>query len=109
MNESSLAKSIDRLAEKRAKDILTNVRAAIENALKPHWRPKDASEEWIGEDIKELLRNYINSIGEGGWNKGTPPSQELIDACRAKVLSELLNGLPKLGELVQLAEQPDYE
>lgn len=109
MTESSLAKSIDRLAEKRAAEIIQQLRTTLDFALKPHWRPKDANQEHIGEDIKAVLLSFANAIETGGDRKRTQPSPALINACRTQVLSELLNGLPKLGELVQLAEQPDYE
>ncbi len=109
MNEQSLAKSIDKLANSKAEALLRGIREAVNNALKPYWRHKDACEELHIDDIKNALTEYIASIGKDKSYK-YQPSAELVNSCRARILSDLLRGLPKLNEIAAMAaqyEQPD--
>lgn len=102
MKESNLAKAIDKAAERRAEDIARDIQRAVVEAVKPHWRPKLAGEHYIGEDVRATLQMLAAS---NDWSTAKRrPSKELIEACRAAVINELLTGLPKLRELVLMDE-----
>ena len=109
MNEASLAQTIDKLAQKKAEDLLTNMRSAINNALQPYWRPKDACEEFHPEDIKNVLAEYVECIGKNDKRYKVEPTEALVNSCRAKVLNTLLAGLPQLAELASMAKQNDID
>ena len=107
MKESSLAKAIDKAAQQRAHAIITKMREAITTALQPYWRPKNAGDEDIGDDILELLRKLAESRE---WRAVSfMPSQHMLEACRAAIINDLLSGLPKLRELAEMAGDDEGE
>ena len=105
MKESDLARAIDMAAEQRAKQLLQSVRDAVCNALKPYWRPDGAGRELISKDIRSLLVQMANA--DGIERTQVRPSTEMVDMCRADIVNGLLDGLPKLRELAQMAMQDD--
>lgn len=112
MNESSLAQTIDKLAQKKAEDLLTNMRSAINSALNQYWRSKDAGQEFHPMDIKNVLMEYAESIGPSGTSntrRTVKPTAELVNSCRAHVLNTLLAGLPKIAELAAMAAENDID
>lgn len=108
MKESNLAKTIDRLAQRKAEDFMTHVKTVITNALKDTWRAKVAGgHDWLGEDVKAVLLAYAESIGVPDGYKHPRPSADLVNSCRATIVNDLLNGLPKLKELAMMQAGPD--
>lgn len=104
MKEANLAKSIDRAAAQKAKEVLSNVRDAIAKAVNPYWRPKETGTEFIGDDIRKLLRAMAD---ESEWRSlRISPSAQMVNACRGAIINDLLSGLPRLRELAQMAEMP---
>lgn len=102
MNESNLAKSIDKAAEQRAKEIIRKIQLAITDALRPYWRPTNAGDEFIGDDIRKLLKQLSETTND--WRvMSFEPSPEMLAACRGAIINDILNGLPKLRELAQMA------
>ena len=107
MKESNLAKAIDRAAKQRAHAIIKKIRTAIIETLQKHWRPKEVGEEFIGDDITRLLKTMAdapNAMREVSF----VPSSEMLAACRAAIINDLLNGLPQLRELAKMAEDEDH-
>ncbi len=102
MKESSLAASIDILARRRAEDFISRVKSLVQNALKDEWRNKVAGETLLRDDIKAVLSAYVASIGIPDAYKAPKPTDELINACRATIINDLLNGLPKIRELAMM-------
>lgn len=102
MKESNLAAAIDKAAEQRAAVVIRDIRAAINNALRPHWRSPATGEQHIGDDIRKILATL--AISNSWDHEHIGPSTELIDACRGAIINDLLNGLPKLRELSMMAE-----
>jgi len=110
MKESSLAASIDTLARRRAEDFISRIKSLVQNALKDEWRNKVAGgNEFCGDDIKAVLSAYVASIGIPDAYKAPKPTDELVNACRATIINDLLNGLPKIRELamMQAEEMPE--
>jgi hypothetical protein len=106
MNEASLAKSIDRLAEKKASDLLKQIRIDVDRLLEKYWRHTDAGGEYIGMDVRNALTAYAEMIGSSHSSpREVQPTVKLIDSCRSKILSDLLNGLPKLNEIAAMAAE----
>jgi len=104
MNEPNLSKAIDKAALGNARKIIEDITKAITAALQPHWRPKLAGEEHIGDDIRKLLHRLADS---SEWRDATyqfEPSSKMVDHCRAALVNDLLKGLPKLRELALMAE-----
>ena len=101
MNESTLAKKIDALAKTNATEFLHEVDRAVAAALKPYWMPKKAGEVFLREDI----RNVLDRFGQHD-KPSLSPSQKMIDAFRAKIINDLLAGLPVVKELLLLVEVP---
>jgi len=106
MKESNLAKAIDKAAEQRAHAIIKKVRNAIIDTLRNHWRPKEAGEEFIGDDIRRLLKALADAPNEM-QSVSFVVSTDMLAACRAAIINDLLNGLPKLRELAQMAGEND--
>ncbi len=103
MKESSLAASIDILARRRAEEFLARIKTLVQNALKDEWRAKVAGgNEFCGDDIKSVLLAYVPSIGIPDSYKAPKPTDELVNACRATIINDLLNGLPKIRELAMM-------
>ncbi len=108
MNEPNLAKAIDKAAEQRAKDIIRKIQLAITTSLQPYWRPTNAGDEFIGDDIRELLKKLAEANSD--WRTMQfVPSQQMISACRGAIINDLLNGLPKLRQLAQMAGDENEE
>jgi len=109
MKESSLAASIDILARRRAEDFITRIKSLVKNALKDEWRAKEAGGiEWCGDDIKAVLLAYCASIQFPDSYKAPKPTDDLVNYCRATIINDLLNGLPKIRELAMMqAEEQD--
>ena len=107
MKESNLAKAIDQAAEQRADKIIKAIRDSITKALEQHWRPKLAGEEFIGDDIRALL-GKLSQSGTDWRSMSLTVSSELLAACRAAIINDLLNGLPQLRELAKMAEDEDH-
>jgi len=110
MTEPSISKAIDKAAKANAQQIIATIAAALSNALKPHWRPKLAGEEHIGDDIRKLLKALADS--ETDWRAAAyqfQPSSKMIDHCRASLVNDLLKGLPRLRELALLAESTEVD
>ena len=102
MKESSLAASIDILARRRAEDFISRIKSLVQNALKDEWRAKVAGNAFCGDDIKAVLVAYSDSIGFPDSYKAPKPTDELVDHCRATIINDLLNGLPKIRELAMM-------
>jgi len=103
MKESSLAASIDMLARRRAEEFLSRVKSLVQNALKDEYRAKVAGgSEYCGDDIKAVLSAYVASIGFPDSYKAPKPSEALVNNCRATIINDLLNGLPKIRELAMM-------
>ena len=103
MKESSLAESIDILARRRAEDFISRVKSLVQNALKDEWRAKLAGgSEWCGDDIKAVLSRYADSVGITDGYVAPKPTDELVNVCRATIINDLLNGLPKIRELAMM-------
>ena len=107
MKESNLAKAIDKAAEQRADAIVKAIRTAVIDALRNRWRPKEAGEEYIGDDIRRLLKAMSES--KDMQSVSFVISSELLAACRAAIINDLLNGLPQLRELAQMASDQDQQ
>jgi len=110
MKESSLAASIDTLARRRAEDFISRIKSLVQNALKDEWRNKVAGgNEFCGDDIKAVLLAYCESVGISDSYKAPKPTAELVNYCRATIINDLLNGLPKIRELamMQAEELPE--
>ena len=107
MKESNLAKAIDHAAQQRADAIIKKVRTAIIETIAKYWRPKEAGEEFIGDDIRRLLKTLADAPNEMRSVSFTI-SSELLAACRAAIINDLLNGLPQLRELAKMAEDEDH-
>lgn len=104
MNERTLSQTIDRLAEKKAKEFLEDILSRLNKILQDTYRPKIASEEFVREDVFAVIKQYVKNAETS--SKGIPqPSANLVNACRAKILDDLLNGLPKIQELLKMQEQ----
>lgn len=100
MNEKTLASSIDALAERKAEDFLSHVKVAVEKSLKDAWRPTIVGgKEHLGSDIQNVLRAYASSIGRNCSYEKPEPTKHLIDSCRATIINDLLENLPRLKEL----------
>jgi hypothetical protein len=100
MNELTLSGAVDRLAQRKAEDFITEVKSAIANALKDKWRAKVAGgSAYLGEDIKAVLLAYAASLAKPDSYKSPRPTDDLVSQCRATIVNDLLNGLPKLKEL----------
>lgn len=63
MKEANLAKSIDRAAEQRAKEVLRKLRDAISAAVQPYWAPQATGQSNMGEDIRNLMRAMADAHG----------------------------------------------
>ena len=111
MKESSLAATIDLLAQRKAEEFITHVHSAINHVLKDAWRAKIAGgREWLGYDIKAVMLAYANSIGSNETYKAPKPTEDLVRYCRATIVDDLLAGLPKLKELAMMqAEGSSHE
>lgn len=107
MKETDLSKAIDRAAEQRAKAILCEVRNALVRALSPYWRPKEAGNELVAKDIRNVLTRLATADDLARME--VYPSAEMVNACRAHIVNGLLTGLPKLQELAAMAMQDDGE
>ena len=110
MKEPNLAKAIDRLASIRAEAFMLEVRNKIKASLSTYYRPKIAGEEFVGEDIKNILIYYAKHTDNTPYPKPTP-TEKLLNACRATIINDLLAGLPKIKELMELQsrEEPDAQ
>lgn len=104
MKEPNLSKAIDKAALGNARKIIEDITKAITAALQPHWRPKLAGEEHIGEDIRRLLHELADSREWRSTTYDFKPSSKMVDHCRAALVNDLLSGLPKLRELALMAE-----
>ena len=103
MNERSLSDTIDKLAQRKAEDFIAHVHTVINNALKDAWRAKIAGgREWLGDDLKAVMQAYATSVGITDGYKAPKPTKDLVDACRATIVDDLLSGLPKLKELAMM-------
>ena len=102
MKESSLAASIDILARRRAEDFISRVKSLVQNAIKDEWRNKVAGDVLLRDDIKAVLSAYTASIGNPDSYRAPKPTDELVNACRATIINDLLNGLPKIRELAMM-------
>lgn len=103
MKERSLAATIDTLAQRKAEEFIGHVHTVVTHALKDAWRAKIAGGgEWLGDDIKAVLLAYAASIGVTDGYKAPKPTAELVNCCRATIINDLLNGLPKLKELAMM-------
>lgn len=107
MKETDLAKAIDRAAKQRAAAILCKARDAVVRALAPYWRPDEAGREFIAADIRHMLTDLAASADLS--RMPVHPSREIIDACRADIMSGLLSALPKLQELAAMAAPSEDE
>lgn len=107
MNETSLSKTIDTLAKRKAEAFITQIKADVNAALQKHFRPKIANEQFCGDVIREVLLAYGKSIGTNQEYVTPKPSAELINDCRATILKDLLNGLPKIRELLAMEDSND--
>lgn len=108
MKETSLSAAIDKAAMQRAVNILVDVRNAVKQALDPYWRPKGAGSELISKDINTLLEMMARSTES--FNRITVrPSAEMVNACRGAIVEDLLNGLPKLKELFEMANYEEAD
>jgi hypothetical protein len=101
MKESNLAASIDILARREAEDFITRIKSLLHNALKDEWRNKIAGDVLLRDDIKAVLSAYTASIGADSY-RAPKPTEELVNACRATIIKDLLNGLPKIRELAMM-------
>jgi len=105
MTEPSLAIAIDKAGEQRAKEIMKNIKLSVLKSLESAWRPKGAGEEFIGDDVKAVLRALSQPTSYDSRTLEVAPSKELIQACRAKIINDLLKGLPNIRELTEMAER----
>lgn len=103
MKESNLSDTIDTLAQRKADEFITHVHTVVQNSLKEAWRAKVAGGgAFLGDDIKAVLLAYAEGIGNSGSYKKPKPTEDLVSHCRATIVNDLLNGLPKLKELAML-------
>lgn len=110
MKETSLASTIDSLAKRKAEDFITQVKTAIQTALKDKYRDKVAGgSAFLGEDIKNVVEAYAASIGRSDSYKTPQPTSDLINLCRATIVDDLLNGLPKIVELSRMLDTGDTQ
>lgn len=110
MTEKTLASAIDELAKRRAKEFITEVKDAVQAALKDKWRPKVAGgSAFMGEDIKNVLAAYAASVGQSDSYRSPSPTNELVSLCRATILSDLLSGLPRLKELALMQAEAEAQ
>ena len=108
MKEPDLAKAIDKLASIRAETFLREILDKIKSCLKDSYRPKIAGEEFIGEDIKNVLIYYAKHTENVPYPKPSP-TEKLLNNCRATIINDLLIGLPKIKELLELQATSDNE
>jgi len=99
MIETILAKKIDALAKTNATDFLHEVERAVAAALKPYWMPKKAGEVFLREDIRNVLDRFDQHD-----KPSLSPSKKMIDAFRAKIINDLLAGLPVVKDLLLLVD-----
>ena len=111
MNEPTLAKTIDRAALSRAEKIIDNFKISIINALDNKWRQKEASNELLRDDVINVLENYLVYLKTSGQPhpKSPKPTDALINGCRAKILNDLIDGLPKINDLLSMLPQETTE
>lgn len=103
MKESNLAAAIEKAANQRAQEVIKNIKESVVESVKKHWRPKAAGEEFVGDDIRHVLKT-LAEVDE--WKRvKLPVSPKLVNACRGAIINELLNGLPKLQELSAMADE----
>lgn len=107
MNEHSLAKSIDKLAKANADKLLNQIWTKLTECLRPYWRHESANGVLIKEDIINILKKHIDHVHDKQIQ--IKPSEELLNGCRAKILEDLLKGLPKLRELAVMAGQDEVD
>lgn len=109
MNEGNLSATIDTLARRKADDFIAHVHSVVQNALKDAWHAKVAGgNAFLGDDIKAVLMAYAECIGHSDSYKKPKPTEELVAHCRATIVNDLLNGLPKLKELAMMqADEAD--
>lgn len=106
MQENSLAETIDVLAHRRASEFITHVHSVVQNALKDSWRAKVAGgDAFLGDDIKAVLLAYAEAVGHSDSYKKPKPTDNLVNHCRATIINDLINGLPKLRELALMQER----
>ena len=105
MKEPDLAKAIDKLASIRAETFLREI---YESFRQDSYRPKIAGEEFMGEDIKNVLIYYAKHTENVPYPKPSP-TEKLLNNCRATIINDLLIGLPKIKELLELQATSDNE
>lgn len=99
-DEVSLANFVDKAAHMRAAQIMDGIKRSVMQACEKHWRPKDAGEAFIGTDVRNVLAAMS---GNGDWRTcRVQPTKKLVDSCRAAIINDLLNGLPKIRELMNM-------
>lgn len=102
MTEVNLSAAIDKAAKQRAAAIMADIKESISKAVTPYWRTKQAGGEYIRGDILRVLA----AMGRGTeWRDlKVVPSRFLVDACRAKIVNDLLNELPQVNELSRMPQ-----
>ncbi len=105
ITETSLSKTIDKLAEQKSQAFLEKIRREINNAINPLFRPKEIGDEWCGEDIATVLSNIAGAIRERNRDTQLVPSKKLIDSFRAAILKELLDNMPRITELANMRQE----
>lgn len=106
--EKTLSQAVNDLAERNARKLMERIYQELSNCLKNYYRPKEANDEFIRDDIFAILKQYITNA-DSQTRICPPPSNILINGCRAKIIEDLLNGLPKIQELLRLQQQLESE
>lgn len=106
--ESSLSRSIDKLAQRKAESYLGNIYASIAKALKASYQPIPNHTYYAKKDIIQVLEETVAYLK---YDKSTSlnPSPELVEAFRSAVLDKLLSELPTITELARLHEEGTEE
>lgn len=107
MKETDLSAAIDKQAAAKATQLLKDIRTAITNAVNPYWRPKVANESFVGDEIRRVLAEMAKSTE---WqHMKLLPLNETVSNCRLKIVNDLLNGLPQIQALLEMASQAEEE
>lgn len=109
MEQEHLVKTIDKAAHSQAIDIQRKIERAIKEAMNPHFRPKEAGGEFIGEDVQKILTWYASNISKCDKERMPPPSQELINLCRQQILKTLIDGIPAFERILALSKENSNE
>lgn len=96
--EKTLSSAIDDAAVLRANKLLRELRDALLSLLSTYRFPIGTGKTSITKDINNLLVQFADSPD---WSCVVPePTSEMIAACRSAIVTDILEGIPKLQEII---------